>query len=135
MIFKNLLDLLKAVFIYGMVGGFCAILDIITIYFFVDRFKFEWFWVTFSSYIIFTYLNYLLSIKFIFSSEIRFEKRTEILMVFLFSGIGLILNQIIIYFLHEFHNIYIIFAKIVAIILIFTWNFSIRYFYVFDRKN
>lgn len=81
-------------------------------------------------FILATIVNYLLCITFVFESG-RHSRFNEILLVFIVSGIGLLLNETIIFLLVEFIKLWYINAGIMAAAVVFFWNYSARKYYVF----
>ena len=82
-------------------------------------------------FLIATWVNYLLCIRFVYASGTRFSSRGEVVGVYLVSSGGLILHELLLYFAHESFGLHIFLAKVAAIGLVFFWNLSLRNFYIF----
>lgn len=52
----------------------------------------------------------------------------------LVSVVGLLLNNLILYFLTDRVNINFYYSKFLAIVLVFCWNFSVNYLYTFSNQ-
>ena len=79
-------------------------------------------------------VTYVISIRIVFSSGVRFKKTDEILLVFLISIIGLALNQALLYLaIHA--GLDAILAKILIAPLVIGWNFLARSLFVFRPKT
>jgi len=120
---------------YLLVGGFSSLVDLSIFSFFSILLEFNYLVVGFFSFIAATLLNYLLSIMHVFESGVRFSKRNEIIVVMFVSGIGLLINQVILYYAVEILVIAKFFAKILASGSVFFWNYSIRSFYIFKSGS
>lgn len=79
-----------------------------------------------TSYTASVIFNYILSMKFVFQSREDFSKIMEMLIFFLLSFIGLGLNQMIMWILVESLHIFYAIAKVLASLLVTTYNFVSR---------
>jgi len=117
---------------YFFVGGISAIVDIGLFAIFASHFQFPWVPVSICTFIIGTLVNYFLSIRYVFESKARFDRRRhEIMGVFLVSGLALVVNQIILFFCIEIFQWHLIFSKCVATGCVFFWNYFGRKHFVF----
>ena len=119
---------------YFAVGGMAAIVDIGFFFLFTGILDFGWFQSAVGSFVLATAVNYFLSIKYVFKSGIRFQKRHEILLIFLVSGTGLVINQLILWQLIENMSVNMLMSKIVATTLLFAWNYGLRKVVVFPER-
>jgi putative flippase GtrA len=120
---------------YFFVGATAAFFDIGLYSLGVKIFNFNWFYVSIFSFVIAVVVNYLLSVRYVFKSKVRFKAHEEIFLVFIASGIGLTLNIIILFILIEILYCEEIFSKLVATGFIFFWNYSIRNFFIFKENS
>jgi len=117
---------------YFFVGGISAVVDIGLFAIFASHFGLPWIPVSICTFIIGTLVNYLLSIRFVFKSGARFDKRRhEILGVFLISGLALLVNQSILFLSIEIFHWNLIFSKCLATGCVFFWNYFGRKRFVF----
>ena len=117
---------------YFMVGGISAVVDIGLFALFASHLKMPWIPVSICTFIVGTLVNYLLSIRFVFESKARFDRRRhEILAVFLVSSLALLVNQIILFISIEVFQWHLIFSKCVATGCVFFWNYFGRKHFVF----
>lgn len=79
-----------------------------------------------TSYTASVIFNYILSMKFVFQSREDFSKIKEMFIFFLLSFIGLGLNQMIMWILVESLHIFYAIAKVLASLLVTTYNFVSR---------
>ena len=115
---------------YFLVGGTAAIVDF-SLFAVLFTLSNAWFESAAVSFIVATFVNYCLSVRYVFQSGVRFTTGHEIVLVFLVSGIGLILNQFMLWFLYREAGLNIWLSKIVATGAVFTWNFTGRNFFIF----
>jgi putative flippase GtrA len=123
------------IFKYFIVGSFSGIIDLSLFTLFAIFLEFNYMIVGMCSFIVATAINYILSVNHVFESGVRFSKKKEIFAVFFVSGIGLIINQAILYCAVEILLISKFFSKILASGSVFFWNYSIRSFYIFQSKQ
>ena len=116
---------------YFLVGGVAAAVDIGVFGILTKGFGLPWFPVAFSSFTLATAINYWLSIRHVFISGVRFRRRREMTLVFFVSGIGLVLNQGILWLLIDRWSWDVIVAKIVATGCVFFWNYGARIRFIF----
>jgi putative flippase GtrA len=83
------------------------------------------------TFVIATLVNYLLSVRFVFRSGQRFRRRWEIAMVYVVSGVGLALNQGILFFCVEMLYLGLLLSKLTATGMVFFWNYLARRFFIF----
>lgn len=113
---------------YFFVGGIAAVVDIGLFSMFAIYIGLPWIPVSICTFIIATYINYLLSIKYVFESGIRYKKNVEMMAVFAISGLALLVNQSVMYMAINFLGWNLIASKIIATITVFLWNY-------FGRSN
>ena len=120
---------------YFFVGGLSGIVDLSLFTFFAVFLDFNYMIISMFSFVVATYVNYLLSINHVFESGARFSKKKEIFAVFLVSGIGLFVNLTILYSAVEILLIEKFISKVLASGSAFFWNYSIRTLVVFRSKQ
>ena len=118
---------------YFLVGGLSALADFIIFAAFYYIIK-NWFISGLISFCIATFLNYYLSIKFVFESGKRLRKSQEVFLVYLISFIGFTINQSILFLMIEKFNLNVYLSKIATTSIIFLWNFNGRKYFVFFKK-
>lgn len=121
--------------LYLFVGGIAAITDLIIFFTFAKVLEFNYVLVTISGFIVATFVNYLLSIKLVFNSGIRFLPTVEILMVYAISSIGLVVHITVLFLLIDIFQFEKMISKLLAITSGFTFNFILRKYYVFKQKT
>ncbi len=120
---------------YFFVGGIAACVDIGIFIVFAKLLDFNYLVVSAIGFTIATLVNYFLSIRHVFDSGIRFERRQEMGLVYLISAIGLIINQSVLYIGIDNLGWEMIFTKLVATSIVFVWNYGARARFVFRSAN
>ena len=116
---------------YFIVGGIAAGVDFSIFGFFLYKLSLSWFWAAFFSFLIATSVNYFLSIRHVFVSGVRFRKSHEMLLVFFVSGVGLAINQLVLYLGIALFGVYPFVAKVGATGVVFLWNYASRTRFIF----
>jgi putative flippase GtrA len=133
LILKKIFNKNKDFIKYFFVGGLSALADFIIFAAFYYIIK-NWFISGLISFCIATFLNYYLSIKFVFESGKRLRKSQEVFLVYLISFIGFTINQSILFLMIEKFNLNVYLSKIATTSIIFIWNFNGRKYFVFLKK-
>ncbi|MHB8362033.1 MAG: GtrA family protein, partial [Patescibacteria group bacterium] len=78
-------------------------------------------------------VNYILSILWIFTTTRKIKKRhLEFIYFSIIGVIGLILNDIFLYYLTSNIHIYYILSEILATVIVYLWNFFARKYFMFN---
>ena len=120
---------------YFFIGGSAAIVDWGLFAVFVYILKISYILAAVISFVFATFVNYLISIKTIFTSGKRFNQKSEILLVLFVSSIGLIINLTFLRILSEIFFIHLMFSKIISTALTFFWNYFTRVYFIFYKSN
>ena len=123
------------IFKYFLVGSIAALTDLLLFYSFAKLLGYNYLVVAFFSFIIATLVNYILSIRYVFQSGVQFSKKYEISLIYLISGIAIIINQVSLYVLVDLLALEMILSKIIATMITFFWNYSMRNSFVFKEKE
>ena len=118
---------------YFAVGGIAACTDISLFFVFAKLMGFNYLWVAAFSFLVGTLVNYALSIRFVFDSGKKYNRRTELVLVYLISLTGLLLHQVALLFFVESLLFGLLTAKFMATGLVFSWNYLMRRSFVFAR--
>lgn len=120
---------------YFFAGGAAAAVDFSIFFIAVEGLGYHWFGSAIFSFVVATAANYLLSIRFVFESRIRFRRRQEVPLVFAVSAVALILNQAILWLAINILGLNLLFSKVAATGTIFLFNFGLRHYYIFRRPD
>ncbi len=118
--------IIKQIFKFGIVGGICFLIDYIILFICTDIFNIYYLISSIISFTISTIFNYILSVKWVFNVKRQNEKKKNFIIFVTFSVIGLILNQIIMWFGVEILSIYYMITKIISTIIVMVFNFITR---------
>jgi putative flippase GtrA len=118
---------------YFFVGGAAAAVDISLYALFAQVLGYPYLFVAACTFVLATAVNYLLSIRHVFESGIRFGKQKEVALVFAVSAVGLGINQAVLYVLVESFQAHLMAAKIAATGAVFAWNYLLRARLIFSR--
>jgi putative flippase GtrA len=116
---------------YFFVGGIAALVDWTLFGVFAQWLRLPWFPVALSSFVVATLVNYLLSVRHVFRSGVRFSTQHEVAMVFVVSAAGLAINQAVLWVLIERAHWNMLLGKVQATGIVFLWNYCVRRFYIF----
>jgi len=118
---------------YFFVGAAAALTDVSLFYIFAKLLGYNYLIVAFFSFITATFVNYILSIKYVFKSGVIFSKKKEISLIYVISGIALIINQVSLHILIDLITVEMTLSKVIATIITFFWNYFIRKNYIFKE--
>ena len=116
---------------YFGVGAVAAAVDLSLFSLFAGVLGYNYLVVGCVTFVLATAANYALSVRYVFESGVRFVRRHEIVLVFAVSAIGLVLNQLVLYFGVEFARFNVIVSKVLATAMVFGWNYLARANFVF----
>ena len=119
-------EIIKQLFRFGLVGGICFLIDYSILYICTDIFKIHYLISSVISFTISTIFNYILSIKWVFNLKENRNSKKDFVNFIVFSVIGLILNQIIMWFGVDILNIYYMITKIISTCIVMCFNFITR---------
>lgn len=116
---------------YLFVGGAAAFVDISLFAVFAKVLQFNYLIVGIYTFLIATAVNYHLSIRYVFESNIMHTRKKEIFLVYLVSGIGLVFNLTVLYLTIDLWNFEMMLGKLLASGSVFFWNYLIRKYFIF----
>ena len=113
---------------FAAVGITSLIVDYVFMIFLTENtaFGLDYFQASAFSYTLSVFVNYFLSIRYVFHSREDMGKIKEASIFFILSLIGLFLNQIIMWITVEVFQIYYIAAKLLSTLLVTNYNFISR---------
>jgi putative flippase GtrA len=120
---------------YFIIGGISALMEFVLFAILIKVCSVKWYYANVLSFILINLVHYALSIRFVFESGARFAKHQEILLTFLASGVGLLVNQLALYLLMRLLGLEVLVAKIGAIGITFLWNYIARQSFIFRKPH
>jgi putative flippase GtrA len=116
---------------YFFIGGIAAIVDIGLFYLGAGMARWNYMLVGTISFTLATLVNYFISVRVVFQSGTRFSRHYEMVLVFLVSCAGLVINQTILYVCISRLAVGILISKLLATGGVFLWNYQLRSRFVF----
>lgn len=78
-------------------------------------------------------VNYLLSVRWVFSQNRSLNPKKEFLVFAIIGVIGLLFNELIMYISTEKIHFHYMLSKIISTVIVFIWNFVARKFLLFNK--
>ena len=119
-------NLLMQVFRFVVVGFVATIIDFLFLLVFKEMFKIDTLIANTLSFSISTIYNYIASVVWVFNVDEKKKKTHNFILFVLFSVIGLLLNNIILGLCTNYLKIYYVFGKVLATLIVMTFNFITR---------
>jgi putative flippase GtrA len=119
---------------YFVVGGISACVDIGFFFVFAKLLDFNYLAVATVGFLIAVPVNYLLSVRFVFTSGARFRPLEELGLVYLVSAIGLAVHLVVLYVAVDRLFLELMLSKVIATGSVFLWNFLARNYFVFRPR-
>ena len=117
---------------YFFVGGIAALTEWFLFVVIVYSLRWHYLPAAIISFVFATAVNYVLSLIVVFKRG-RHTLHREVLLVYIVSAVGLLINLAILSLLVEWANVHVVAAKITATGVTFLWNFISRHLWVFER--
>lgn len=125
----------RSIIRYLFVGGIAAVVDISIFSIFAKILGYNYIFICAISFTIATFVNYILSIRFVFESCVRNSKRSEVILVYVISAAGLLINLVVLYICISILHVEKIISKVIATGIVFFWNYFVRKYYVFNSNG
>lgn len=109
---------------FSIVGVIATFIDFLILYLFKEYCGFSVLLASFLAYVVSSVINYLLSTRWVFKSNVLSE-HYKIIIFIIISLIGVILNELIMYF-GELVSIYYMITKVISTIVLLVFNFISR---------
>ena len=123
-------DLVRKFWLYFAVGGICAILDWALFALFLYGADLHYLVAATISFVIATGINYVLSAKYVFEVGRR-SRGEQFVLVYFASGVGILINLVVLSGLIEFVGFHPLLAKLVGTGSTLGLNFTSRYYWIF----
>ena len=123
---KKTEHLLVQILNFGIVGVIATVIDFLFLYLFRDICHFPLIISNTLSFCISVIYNYYASMTFVFDVDQSKSKKKNFILFIVFSVIGLVINDIIVYIVTELLGIYYIISKVIATIFVMVFNFVTR---------
>lgn len=117
---------MKKIIRFIVVGGIATIIDFVCLYIFKEFLNFNVILANTLSFTISVIYNYIASIKYVFDVDKNKNRKIQFIVFIVFSVLGLILNNLILYLLTDKLNIYYLISKIIATLFVMIFNYVTR---------
>lgn len=114
------------IFKFGIVGGTAFIIDFIFLYLFKEFCHFPVILANTLSFCISVVYNYIASVQWVFDVNKEKNAKKQFVIFIIFSVIGLLLNDLIMWISVDFLSIYYLVSKIIATFIVMIFNFITR---------
>lgn len=111
---------------FSIVGGIATLIDFVCLYIFKEFLNIDVILANTLSFIISVTYNYIASITWVFDTNKNKNKKIQFILFIIFSIVGLIINNIILYILTDKLNIYYLISKAVVTLIVMIFNFITR---------
>lgn len=119
-------DLFIQIFKFAIVGGIATVIDFVFLYIFREFCHFPILVSNTLSFCISVIYNYIASVKWVFDVNKEKDAKKQFIIFIVFSVIGLLLNDLIMWISVDFLSIYYLLAKIIATSIVMIFNFVTR---------
>ena len=117
---------MKKIIRFIVVGGIATLIDFVFLYIFKEFLNFNVILANTLSFIISVTYNYIASITWVFDVNKNKNKNIQFIIFIIFSVVGLIINNVILYILTDKLNIYYLISKVIATLIVMVFNFVTR---------
>lgn len=113
---------------FAVVGIASLMVDYVFMVFLTENtaFGLDYFQACAFSYTLSVFVNYILSMRYVFHGRDDMSKVKEASIFFMLSLVGLFLNQMVMWIAVEFFQIYYVMAKLLSTLLVTNYNFISR---------
>ena len=119
------MNIIKQVIKFGIVGVIATLIDYIILFILTEYVGLYYLISSIISFSISLIFNYILSIIWVFNIKNK-QTYKELLLFVILSIVGLIINQIILYFCTDILNCYYMISKMIATVIVMIYNFITR---------
>lgn len=119
-------NLLIQIFKFGIVGVVATIIDFVAIYVLKEFLHIHVILANTLSFCIATVYNYIASVTWVFNVNSKKDPKRNFILFIIFSVIGLLLNDFIMWFCIDKFHIYYLLGKVIATCFVMIFNFITR---------
>lgn len=119
-------------FLFFIIGIFCFLIDISLLITFVEIFGCYVYFAISLSFIVATFVNYLLNIKFVFENG-KHKKIYELTYFFLSAIIAFCLTLLLMFLFTDKFGLWYVISKIITVFIVSVFTFTIRKMFIFKN--
>ena len=120
---------------YTFVGGLAFIVDFGLLYVLTEYLNLYYVVSATLSFIAGLLVNYFISITWVFAKAGASKHIVEFIYFASIGIIGLLLNGLILWFITESFDIYYMYSKLIAAVIVYLWNFLARKYFLFSKNR
>ena len=120
-------------FRYTFVGGIAFLVDFSVLYVLTEYCYLHYLYSAGIAFTLGLFLNYALSIAWVFNSRKLENRVLEFLLFSLIGLIGLIFNELFLYIFTDILAMYYLISKIATAFIVYIWNFTARKIILFNK--
>ncbi|WP_294477383.1 GtrA family protein [uncultured Bacteroides sp.] len=120
---------------YAFVGGLAFVVDFGLLYVLTEYLSLYYILSASLSFIVGLLINYFISILWVFSDYKSSNRVAEFIYFALIGIVGLLLNVFILWLITEFFDIYYMYSKLIAAVVVYLWNFLARKYFLFSKNR
>lgn len=128
-------NVLIQLFRYLWVGGVAFVVDFGSLFLLTEYAQFRYLISAAIAFLLGLIVNYLLSITWVFSDSRLNNKMAEFVVFASIGFVGLLLNEVIMYFCCDILNIHYMISKLCSTGIVFFWNFFVRKLILFSKTK
>ncbi len=117
---------------YGFVAAIALVVDFGLLIVFKEGLGLNYIVAGTISFIFGLITNYILSVYWVFHSSKLSSKKNEFFFFGVIGLVGLLLTDFILWFCTSKLGIYYVISKVIAVIIVYCWNFGMRKVYLFN---
>lgn len=118
---------------FCVIGGFCFLVDFVTMVLLTELAGLNYLLSCALSFLLSTFVNYRLSVRYVFRSREDMERRTEFLIYLLLSALGLGLTELLMWLGVDCIGIHYMLTKIIVTAIVMVYNFVTRKLFLEGR--
>jgi putative flippase GtrA len=119
-------------FRYTIVGGVAYIVDFGSLFFFTEWMHFHYLVSAALAFLLGLITNYYMSVSWVFGRRTSKNKFYEFIVFSVIGVVGLLLNELFMWYFTEHVGFHYMVSKVAATIFIFAWNFVARKLTLFN---
>lgn len=108
---------------FSIVGGLSTGVDFLLLTLLTEFMGIPYYISNIFSFFISLFVNYFLSMRYVFTKRNNYSQIKKFISFFALSVVGLIINQVILVLLTQFGDMYYIYSKVIATVIVMIWNF------------
>jgi|SRR5690554_84565 len=120
---------------YFIVGGSCAIIDFVLLFYLTTAFGLNYLVSSIISFMTGAIINYFLCVAWIFKTRVISNRYFEFVLYIVITAVGLGLNTGLIWYFTGKVGLYFMLSKVFATAITFVWNFAARKFLLHTRYS